>query len=130
MKSVLRSLQRALSSSWGDARWTSAFGICFEEVQRTTHVNQDADAQMGKINEREATQTAEEASRVIDDKFKFMVNLFRKKYQHNLNPLKCYDKPEARENLSESSLAFVRDVAALVHEKSKFIPFIYYRQSC
>lgn len=93
--------------------------MCFEEVQRTAHANQDADALMGQMDEWDATQSAEGACRCIDEKFQFMANLFRWKYHRGFNPLRDYEEPKVRETLSESSLLFVRSVAALVQEKSK-----------
>lgn len=123
MDSVLRRLQQVLRSSRGGAKWTSAFvallglAMCFEEVQRTAHANQDADALMGQMDERDATQSAEAACRCIDEKFQFMANLFRWKYHRGFNPLKDYEDPKVRETLSDSSLLFVRSVAALVQEK-------------
>lgn len=128
MDSVLRRLQQVLRSSRGGAKWTSAFvallglAMCFEEVQRTAHANQDADALMGQMDEWDATQSAEAACRCIDEKFQFMANLFRWKYHRGFNPLRDYEDPKVRETLSESSLLFVRSVAALVHEKSKLGP--------
>lgn len=93
--------------------------MCFEEVQRTAHANQDADALMGQMDEWDATQSAEAACRCIDEKFQFMANLFRWKYHRGFNPLRDYEDPKVRETLSESSLLFVRSVAALVQEKSE-----------
>jgi hypothetical protein len=125
MDSVLRRLQQVLRSSRGGAKWTSAFvallglAMCFEEVQRTAHANQDADALMGQMDEWDATQSAEAACRCIDEKFQFMANLFRWKYHRGFNPLRDYEDSKVKETLSESSLLFVRSVAALVQEKSE-----------
>lgn len=127
MDSVLRRLQQVLRSSRGGAKWTSAFvallglAMCFEEVQRTAHANQDADALMGQMDEWDAIQSAEAACRCIDEKFQFMANLFRWKYHRGFNPLRDYEDSKVRETLSESSLLFVRSVAALVQEKNDFL---------
>jgi len=127
MDSVLRRLQQVLRSSNGGAKWTSAFvallglAMCFEDVQRTAHTNQDADAAMGQMSDWEAASRAEEACRLIDEKFGFMSNLFRWKYHRGFNPLRDWEDPKVQAKLSASSLAFVRDVAGLVNEKHDFL---------
>jgi hypothetical protein len=95
--------------------------MCFEEVQRNAHANQDADALMGQMSVLEATPSAEAACRCIDEKFQFMANLFRWKYHRGFNPLKDLDNPKVRADLSPSSLEFVKGVAALVQERHDFL---------
>jgi hypothetical protein len=125
MESVLKRLQQVLRSSRGGAKWTSAFcavlglAMCFEEVQRTTHGNQDIEAKRGRITEWEASQRAEESCRLIDEKFTFVTNLFRWKYHRGFNPLKDSEDEKVQKTLGESAIDFVRGVAGLVAEKSK-----------
>jgi hypothetical protein len=133
MESVLKRLQQILRSSRGGAKWTSAFcailglAMCFEEVQRTTHGNQDIEAQKGHITEWVASQRAEESCRMIDEKFTFVANLFRWKYHRGFNPLRDCEDPKVQSTLGESALEFVRGVNGLVAEKSMSSLFAYHR---
>jgi hypothetical protein len=124
MESVLKRLQQVLRSSRGGAKWTSAFcavlglAMCFEEVQRTTHGNQDIEAKRGRITEWMAAQRAEESCRLIDEKFTFVANLFRWKYHRGFNPLRDWEDEKVQRTLGESAIEFVRGVNGLVAEKS------------
>jgi hypothetical protein len=125
MESVLKRLQQILRSSRGGAKWTSAFcailglAMCFENIQRMVHGDQDIQAKKGRITEFEAAQRAEESCRLIDEKFGFIANLFRWKYHRGFNPLRDWEDGKVQSTLGESGVDFVRGVAGLVHEKCK-----------
>jgi hypothetical protein len=124
MEAVLKRLQQVLRSSRGGAKWTSAFcavlglAMCFEEVQRTVHGNQDIEVKKGRITEWEAAQRAEESCRLIDEKFTFIANLFRWKYHRGFNPLRDWEDEKVQRTLGESAIEFVRGVNLLVADKS------------
>jgi len=127
MEGVLKRLQQILRSSRGGAKWTSAFvallglAMCFEEVQRTAHTNQDAEVFLGLLTDLEASQNAEAACRLIDEKFGFVANLFRWKYHRGFNPLKDLEDQKVQNTLGTSALEFVKGVAGLVQEKHDFL---------
>jgi hypothetical protein len=130
MEDILDHLQRILRSSRGGSKWTSAFctilglAMCFEEVQRMVHGNQDIEAMKGLMTEWEAAQRAEESCRLIDEKFKFIANLFRWKYHRGFNPLKDWEDSKVQNTLGVTGVDFVKSVSGLVQEKCEFSPVV------
>jgi hypothetical protein len=125
MENVLKKLQQVLRSSRGGAKWTSAFvavlglGMAFETIQMTSHTHQEADVLMGNTTSWDARERAENACRVIDEKFFFLATLFRWKYHRGFNPFKSISDRKVHEALGPNALQLVRGVYELVQEKCK-----------
>lgn len=125
METVLKKLQQVLRSSRGGAKWSSAFvaviglGMAFESIQICAHAHQEADVLMGNISSFEATTQAENACRLIDDKFGFLANLFRWKYHRGFNPFKNLHDGKLQTALGPNALELVQRVSELVSEKCK-----------
>ncbi|KAF1983133.1 hypothetical protein K402DRAFT_396850 [Aulographum hederae CBS 113979] len=131
MNDILKRLQQILRSSKGNGKWTSAFcailglAMVHEETQKIIHVDMDALHAMGQISRADADRKAESACREIDDRFGFVANLFRWKYNrsftHNksFNPLRDAGDPRMVGILGERNMGFVGKVTELILEKCR-----------
>jgi len=81
------------------------------------HIISDSQAKRGHVGAGEARRKAEEACRAIDERFGFIVTLFRWKYNRTFNPLRNVQDVKTLGCLGEKARGFVRDVHALVTEK-------------
>ncbi|KAK3080797.1 hypothetical protein LTS18_013006 [Coniosporium uncinatum] len=124
---VLKRLQQILRSSKGGNKWTSAFvailglAMVHEDTQRMVHVHSDSQWKRGHVGQGEAQRRAEEACRTIDERFGFVMTLFRWKYNRTFNPLRDLEDAKTLGCLGERVGGFVKDVHALIMEKHDYL---------
>jgi hypothetical protein len=126
---VLNKLQQIFKSSKGCDKWLAAFvamlGMCMalEDQQKTIHLVMSTKATTEGVDHRDAQGKAEIACREIDQRMQFLQQIFRWKYNRNCNPMRDAERDWSKEVGfgDESSVDFVRQVAQLVKENSKYI---------
>jgi hypothetical protein len=131
MNNVLNKLQQIFKSSKGCDKWLGAFiavvGMCMahEEMQKTIHLVQLTKAATENRDSRQLQDYADIANRDIDSRMHFINQIFRWKYNRKYNPLRDADHDWNKEVGfgDENSVTFVRQVAQLVKENSKLMPF-------
>jgi len=125
MHDVLKKLQQILRSSKGCGKWLSAFvailglAMVHEETQKTAHIIADSNYAQGICTERQAEREAEKACQNIDDRFFFITNLFRWKYNRGFNPFNKTKPEKMTEVLGVKAMGFVSKIHHLVSEKCK-----------
>lgn len=125
MHEVLKRLQQILRSSRGCGRWLSAFvamiglAMVHEDTQKTVHVTADSNYAQGLCTEREAEREAERACQIIDDRFMFITNLFRWKYNRGFNPFQNANQEKSMKVLGEKTMSFLRGMRSLVDDNCK-----------
>jgi hypothetical protein len=123
---LLNNLQQIFRSSSGTERWAAAFcailglGITLELLQQLAYRTADAKLAMGDINDyEEAERIADRACRDIDEKMKFITQIFRWKYCRATNPLRDMNANWTAQLRDENVIKFVKDVTWLISEQSK-----------
>lgn len=125
MRDILTKLQQILRSSKGCVKWLSAFvailalAMVHEETQKTAHIVADSNYAQQMCTQREAEREAEKACRDIDDRFLFLINLFRWKYNRGFNPFNRTKPEKMTEVVGDEAAGFVSKVRNLVSEKCK-----------
>jgi hypothetical protein len=120
MTSVLNKLHQIFKSSKGCDKWMPAvcavlgLGIALEHHQKTIYsiAASVTDLENGRLD-------PDSPYREIDQKFKFIAQLFRWKYNRKSNPFTS--KQDAAEVLDDAGMLFVQQVASLVRENSTLI---------
>jgi hypothetical protein len=129
---VLNKLQQIFKSSRGCEKWLAAFvavlGMCMalEDQQKNVHLVMSTRAATEGADVRDAQGQADAACREIDTRMLFVQQIFRWKYNRKHNPLvnSEFDWEKEVGFGDKSSVEFVRQVAQLVRENSKFtLPF-------
>ena len=126
--SLLNKLQQIFKSSKGCDKWLAAFitivGMCMalEDQQKTIHLVQTTKSTTEGLDVRDAQNHADHANREIDTQMHFIQQIFRWKYNRKHNPLLNADHDWEKEVGfgDASSVNFVRQVAQLVKENSRF----------
>jgi hypothetical protein len=126
---VLNKLQQIFKSSRGCDRWLAAFvavlGMCMalEDQQKTIHLVMSTKATTEGTDQRDAQAQADIACREIDTRMLFVQQIFRWKYNRKHNPLVNVDHDWEKEVGfgDKGSVEFVRQVAQLVRDNSKFL---------
>ena len=132
MSTILNKLQQVYKSSKGCDKWLAAFivvvGMCMahEDQQMTIHQVQATRATTERSDMRDAQARADIACREIDAQMGFIGHIFRLKYNRKCNPLRDAELEWDREVGfgDASSVTFVRQVAQLVKDNSKFQPLV------
>jgi hypothetical protein len=126
---VLNKLQQIFKSSKGCDKWLAAFvavlGMCMalEDQQKTIHLVMSTKATTEGVDQRDAQGQADIACREIDQRMHFVQQIFRWKYNRKCNPMRDAEHDWDKEVGfgDASSVNFVRQVAQLVKENSKYI---------
>jgi hypothetical protein len=124
---VLNKLQQIFKSSKGCDKWLAAFvavlGMCMalEDQQKTIHLVMSTKSATEGIDQRDAQDQADIACREIDERMRFVQQIFRWKYNRKCNPMRDAELEWDKEVGfgDASSVNFVRQVAQLVKENSK-----------
>ena len=131
LTNLLNKLQQILHSSNLRGNWIPAF-LCLlglamaqEDLQKTVYIIMDDRWQRGEIVGAHAANEADGAAVAIDEKFNFLCSLFFSKFNKSLNPMKDSGYEHMAKWIGEREMRFVRDVADLVEEKSKFSSLVY-----
>lgn len=131
MSVVLNKLQQIFKSSKGCDKWIIAFivviGMCMahEDQQKTIHLVMETKSRTEQWDAKDAQARAELACREIDSRMGFITQIFRWKYNRKCNPLRDANLDWEREVGfgDASSVTFVRAVAQLIKENSRFSLF-------
>ncbi|EON64953.1 hypothetical protein W97_04188 [Coniosporium apollinis CBS 100218] len=128
---VLKQLQKILHESSRDcSKWISAFcailglAMALEDTQKTIHDFFDsgmASSECSKEEELDLKWQGEELCRAIDDRFMFIMTLFRLKYNRTSNPLRDDNEDWETKLKDQRTSRFVRNVSSLVKEKFDFL---------
>lgn len=129
---LLNKLQQIFKSSKGCDKWLAAFitivGMCMalEDQQKTIHLVQTTKATTEGLDPRDVQNHADYANRDIDTQLHFIQQIFRWKYNRKHNPLLNADHDWEKEAGfgDASNVNFVRQVAQLVKENSKSLPYL------
>ena len=131
LTNLLNKLQQILHSSNVRGNWIPAFlcllglAVAQEDMQRTIYIIMDDRWRRGEVVGAQAANEADGAAGAIDEKFHFLCSLFFSKFNKSLNPLKDREYEHMTKWVGERGMRFVRAVADLIDEKSKF-PFLFY----
>lgn len=125
---VLNKIQQIFKSSKGCDKWMAAFvailGMCMaqEDQQKTIHLVMATKASTEGLDEGDAQRQANIACRAIDDRMRFIQQIFRWKYNRKVNPMRDAEHAWDQEAGfgDASSVDFVRQVAQLVNHNSTF----------
>ena len=124
MNNILLKLQQILKSSQGTDKWMPCFcaflglAIALERQQSTLFLFAS-----GEVDSDTGPNQVDKACREIDNKFMFMTQIFRWKYNRKINPLK--EPPSLRELdpmgrvWKDADVMFVRNIANLVRENGR-----------
>jgi len=124
MNNILLKLQRILKSSKGTDKWMPCFcaflGLAIALERQQSTLFQFASAE---VDSDTGPNQVDKAYREIDNKFMFMTEIFRWKYNRKINPLK--EPPSLKEPDSmghqwkDADVMFVRNIANLVRENGR-----------
>lgn len=127
---VLKQLQKILHESSRDcSKWISAFcailglAMALEDTQKTIHDFFDSGMALSECSKEEELDLkcqGEELCRAIDDRFMFIMTLFRLKYNRTSNPLRDDNEDWETKLKDQRTSRFVRNVSSLVKEKCKY----------
>jgi len=128
MTTILNKLQQVYKSSKGCDKWLAAFivvlgmSMAHEDQQKIIHQTMTTKATTEHLDIRDLQADADDACREIDARMGFIAHIFRLKYNRKCNPLRDSDHDWEREvGFGDAgSVTFVRQVAQLVKENSKF----------
>jgi hypothetical protein len=129
LAAVLNKLQQIFKSSKGCDKWLVAFfavlglAMSFEDQQKTIHLIMETKAKSGECTAEAGQSKAEFACRAIDNKFTFIAQIFRWKYNRKCNPLRDNEMEWDKEVgfRDQGSVLFVRQVASLVKENIDYL---------
>lgn len=132
MGEVLKKLQQFFKSSKGTEKWTAVFvallglAMVHEENQKTITIILDRRQTECEMSKNDADLEADRACKTIDERFTFLTELFKAKYNKGGNPLREQGAGQGRLR-DERERLFARDVVALVEE---YQPFLYAKATC